>query len=244
LLYFAGGYQRLEPVIKRVIPHSLVAHAGLQAADTIVTLAGRPVHSWAMVSQQLLLHLGEPALAVKVVDATGQVRLHHLDLQTWRIPKTPQAFFASLGWVADPAASHVHTVAGVSCGQAWQRAWQSLCFMVYFSAYTLKLLLCGDLPFGFLLGPLGLLVLMAQTLSHSVAIFLSFIANLSIVVALGNLLPIPGLDGAAMMFAIIEKVRGKPMSQAFEILLYRLAYIAFCLLLLQFVIHDLNRLLT
>ncbi len=74
-------------------------------------------------------------------------------------------------------------------------------------------------------------------------VFLFFIANLSLVVALVNLFPIPGLDGGSILYTVLEKIRGKPISVAMEVLLYRFVLIAFSITLVHLLMNDLNRFL-
>ena len=67
---------------------------------------------------------------------------------------------------------------------------------------------------------------------------MSFLALLSIAVGVVNILPIPGLDGGALLYLALEKIRGKPLSIAMEVLLYRLAMIVFCLVMVQLMLND------
>jgi len=46
--------------------------------------------------------------------------------------------------------------------------------------------------------------------------FLTFLASISIFLALFNILPIPALDGGKLLFLIIEKIRNKPINQRIE----------------------------
>jgi len=65
-------------------------------------------------------------------------------------------------------------------------------------------------------GPVGIFELFAQMGSLGVGYFLRFIALISISLALLNVLPIPALDGGWLMFIIIEKIRGKAITQKVE----------------------------
>lgn len=48
-----------------------------------------------------------------------------------------------------------------------------------------------------------------------ISLMLSFAVLLNINLAILNMLPIPVLDGGHIMFAIIEKIRGKPLPRSF-----------------------------
>jgi regulator of sigma E protease len=57
-------------------------------------------------------------------------------------------------------------------------------------------------------------------------------------VAFINVLPIPGLDGGAIVYGLIEKIRGQPISVALEILIYRLMWVLVFLILIQLLKND------
>lgn len=61
-------------------------------------------------------------------------------------------------------------------------------------------------------GPVGIYNLTGQATSMGFSVLLTFIALLSINLAIINVLPIPGLDGGRLLFVIIEAVRGKKIS--------------------------------
>jgi regulator of sigma E protease len=66
------------------------------------------------------------------------------------------------------------------------------------------------------MGPVGILTIMRDYFSMGLNYFLYLISLISIALALGNILPIPALDGGKMFFLIIEAVRRKPIDQKIE----------------------------
>lgn len=107
---------------------------------------------------------------------------------------------------------------------------------------VLKQLFSGLIPFSALLGPIGIFAASVASLTQGVVVFMFFIATLSLAVAVINLFPIPGLDGGSIVYALIEKIRGKPVSVAMELLLHRLVFIVFCVVLVHLLMNDLQRL--
>jgi regulator of sigma E protease len=82
-----------------------------------------------------------------------------------------------------------------------------------------------------------------QTAEYGIAPFLKFLAQISIVLAVMNLLPIPMLDGGHLMFYGIEAVRGKPLSSEAQERFDRVG-LALLLTLITFALYlDLIRLL-
>ena len=65
-------------------------------------------------------------------------------------------------------------------------------------------------------GPLGITVFLANAASYGPGFFLYFIGIISVLVAIFNLFPIPALDGGKLVFLIIEKIKGKPVSAKVE----------------------------
>jgi len=65
-------------------------------------------------------------------------------------------------------------------------------------------------------GPVGIAILTGQVVKLGFAYLLQFAALLSLNLAIINVLPIPALDGGRLLFVIIEKVRGRPVSPTVE----------------------------
>jgi regulator of sigma E protease len=65
-------------------------------------------------------------------------------------------------------------------------------------------------------GPLGITVFLANAANYGVGFFLYFIGIISVMVAIFNLFPIPALDGGKLIFLLIEKIKGKPVSVKVE----------------------------
>jgi len=65
-------------------------------------------------------------------------------------------------------------------------------------------------------GPVKIFIMIGESVRLGLVNFLSFIAMISVAVALFNILPIPALDGGKILFLGIEAVRKKPVSQKIE----------------------------
>lgn len=82
-------------------------------------------------------------------------------------------------------------------------------------------------------GPLGILASMAVEAKTDYRRALSFLVMLNVSLAILNLLPIPVLDGGHILMAILEKLRGKPLS--LRVVEYTTT--AFALLLISFMLY-------
>jgi len=65
-------------------------------------------------------------------------------------------------------------------------------------------------------GPLGITVFLANAASYGPGFFLYFIGMISVFIAIFNLFPIPALDGGKLVFLLIEKIKGRPVSVKIE----------------------------
>lgn len=91
-------------------------------------------------------------------------------------------------------------------------------------------------------GPVGVVQLVAeQTRQGGLEIFLNLMVIISINLGLMNLLPIPGLDGARLVFMAIEAVRRKPVDQKIEAMVHLGGYVVLFGLMIFFTFKDVAR---
>lgn len=67
-----------------------------------------------------------------------------------------------------------------------------------------------------MMGPLGIFDLLREYSELGINYFLFLVSLISVALALGNILPIPALDGGKLMFLAIEKIKGSPVNQKIE----------------------------
>ena len=238
---FMLGYQQNTPFIQQVIPQSIAAQAGFKAGDHFAEIAGQRTNSWQEVGMSLIMNLGKAGVPVSVSDEEGHSRKFNLDLSQWHYKRQDSSLLAALGIVSGPLKLHRQEVKGQTFLVASHQAVNKLVHLLTFFLVMLKQLITAVIPFAVLLGPLGLFEVSAGSFFQGIAVFLYFIASLNLAVGLVNLFPIPGLDGGPIVYTLVEKFRGKPVSVAFEILLHRLAIIIFAILLIQLLMNDLQR---
>ena len=91
---------------------------------------------------------------------------------------------------------------------------------------SLKMLFTGEVGLDQFTGPIGISSVVSETKALTEFIYLLALVSLSLGVT--NLLPIPPLDGFKFLLLIIEKIRRKPFSEAFEL---NIQFLGFALLL-------------
>ncbi|GGI86061.1 M50 family metallopeptidase [Legionella impletisoli] len=239
--YYMIGHREITPVVAEVSIPSPAAKAGLGAGDRILSINGQPTPSWRAVGMQFIILLDEANVPILIQKPGGKTVQMHLDLNQWEYSQQRNDLLQGLGIKPALSKRHINNIPGVSFFKAFYQAVVEIGAILYFFLIMLKQLFTGTIPFATLLGPIGLFSEMVISFLHGIAVYLFFIANLSLAVGLVNLMPIPGLDGGSIVYALIEKIRGKPISVPLEILLHRLALIILVVAMIQLLMNDLQR---
>jgi regulator of sigma E protease len=87
-------------------------------------------------------------------------------------------------------------------------------------------------------GPVGIAVLTGQVTRMGFVYILQFAAVLSINLGILNILPFPALDGGRILFLLIEKIRGKKISQKIENTIHTVGFFLLILLLVVVTFKD------
>ena len=93
-----------------------------------------------------------------------------------------------------------------------------------------------------MVGPVGVLQILAQSQQLGIVYFLNLLALISIQLAIFNLLPIPAVDGGRIMFLAIEAVRKKPVSQKTQQKMIVFSFITLLLIMVWVTIKDVSKL--
>jgi len=90
-------------------------------------------------------------------------------------------------------------------------------------------------------GPVGIFDLAGQATRLGFIYILQFTAILNINLAIINALPIPALDGGRLLFLLIEKIKGSPISQKVEGLAHTAGFVILILLMIAITWRDIIR---
>ncbi len=87
-------------------------------------------------------------------------------------------------------------------------------------------------------GPVGIAVLTGQMAKMGIAYLFNFAAILSINLAVINLFPLPALDGGRILFLLIEKIKGSPVSQRAEGIVHTIGFFVLMGLMVLVTVKD------
>jgi len=87
-------------------------------------------------------------------------------------------------------------------------------------------------------GPVGIAVLTGEVTKLGLIYVLQFAALLSINLGIINILPIPALDGGRILFVIIEKIKGSPVSRKVEQMIHAVGFALLITLMILVTFKD------
>ena len=113
-------------------------------------------------------------------------------------------------------------------------------FVTTISLNYLGKMIIGSADSSQLGGPIRIAKITGQVAEHGIIPFISIMAYISISLGLINLFPIPMLDGGHLMFYLIEKVLGRPLSQKTQESFFRIGLFLLVFLMFFVTINDLK----
>jgi regulator of sigma E protease len=107
---------------------------------------------------------------------------------------------------------------------------------------TVGNLFTGGVKVNQLSGPVGIYSIVGESSKQGISSILYLMAFLSINVGFINLLPLPAFDGGHILFIIIEKIRGSPVSSKTENTIHTIGLFLLMLLMVYITFNDIIKL--
>lgn len=199
----------LPTVVGRIQSGGVADQAQLQPGDRLIKIDGHTVErymQWVNWVNTDALFQDQPRQPVTLVFRREGER-HQIQVDPRQA--TPQTTASPLGWLGAKLGekrSPVSTTGAARfAGQQAQKDVQQV-------AESARLIGSGAIGVDQLSGPIKMAEISREAYQVSWYQFLSFLAFVSINLAIMNFLPIPALDGGHFMLLIVEVVRGQPLS--------------------------------
>jgi len=222
-LYATVGAPASTTTLAVVQENSAAARAGLLPGDRIVALDGQPVARFEQVQRHVQARAGQTIEVTILRDGREQ-----------RFSAVPESRGGAgiLGVGAGPAEFERMDPASALWGgvvQTWEVSRQTL--------VAVGQMIVGARGTDDLGGPLGIGKIAGDAARLGLASLITFMAILSVNLALINLFPIPILDGGHLVFYALEAIRGRPLPPRAQELGFRAG---FALLITLFVFATWN----
>ena len=198
---FSGVVTGATTQVDEVVPDTFAAEAGVRAGDRLVGLDGSRIGNWESF-QEAISERQPGEEATLVVERGGERRTF-----TGALSENPQDPEKALVGVR-PVPEKTSYGPLESLGLGVQRTAE---FTVAYIG-GLYQLATGQMDFfDNVSGPVGIVGASSETVSEG--FYLQFLAIISLILGIMNLLPILPLDGGHLLFIAAEKVMGRPVSQ-------------------------------
>jgi regulator of sigma E protease len=226
VLLFLTGYPTPtgQVVIREVAPNSPAAQANIQEGDIVLAIQGEPVEGTEDLIELTQENLGTPTEMKLQYD--GETRTVTL------VPRTdPPENQGAMGVIISEDVDISRYPLGRAVVEGTRYVGAIAGVTVLAPIYIIR----GVIPLsqGRPVGIIGISQITHRSIETSIETgalfpFLNILIMISVGLGIFNLLPIPALDGGRILFALVEKVRGKRLTPELE---ERIHIIAFVLML-------------
>jgi regulator of sigma E protease len=223
-------------VVGPVIEGSPAQKIGLQTDDHIVSIDGQKVSSFqemadivsTKLAQQVtvLWKRGDDVFSAPVVTKVDTLKdVAGADSLVGRIGIGMGYIMEPMGPIASLGAGFKQTID--ICGAMFK---------------FLGGLVTGQLSIKMVSGPVGIAKMAGEVAREGFNMLMSFMAVLSVNLAILNILPVPILDGGHLLFLLIEKLRGRPLSIKQRAVAQQVGLVLLLMLIVTVTYHDVLRL--
>lgn len=231
---------RQDPVVRNIQPGSAAALSGLQIGDRIVKVNEQTIDIWHPLTYFIQQSPNIPLLLT--IERQGEQQHLTLTPEVKTIAKGQRIGFAGLELSVIPLADDYKITQQYdpfyALYQATDKTWQ----LMKLTVSMIGKLVTGDIKLNNLSGPVSIAKGAGISAWSGFVYYLMFIALISINLGIINLFPLPILDGGHLLFLLIEKIKGKPVSERVQDFSYRIGAIALILLMGLALFNDFSHL--
>lgn len=213
-----------------------VGESDLKFGDRIVSVDGNEVSSSADLQQYLASRASENAEVSFEINRAGEAvtvlaspqQIEGIDEPVYGLALA-EAGIGTYPWYLIPFKAIEATIN------------YTILIVVAFGALIWQLISGGGVP-AEIAGPVGIAAMTGDMASLGIGYLIQFAAVLSINLAVLNILPFPALDGGRILFLIIEKLKGSPVSPKTEAIIHNTGFLLLLLLIAFITYRDIVQL--
>lgn len=199
----------IKPLVAKIVADS-PAQNKLKKDDLILAFNKKNIHDWHQLVLLIQKHPNETVslrvrrgeeiknVMIKIgAHTVGEQTLGYLGVMPV-MPKIPASLKSKIqyGWV-----------------QAWLPAWYETWRLIVFHFVVIKQMVLGRISLKALGGPITIFKSAGIASKAGFQVYVGFLALISVILGVLNILPIPGLDGGHLLFLVIEAVIGRPLPE-------------------------------
>jgi regulator of sigma E protease len=224
----------LKPRVGQVVPGRPAENTGLEPGDLITKVDGQAVTTWWQMSRIIQEKGGQELEIGWIRESTGAEMAAKV---------TPSADEVDGKIIGRIGISQFRERVPVGLGQAVLRSGEELGIYTGSIFMFLKRLVSGNGSSRELAGPVAIAQMAGQSAKHGLESLFSFMALLSVNLAVLNLLPIPMLDGGHLFVMGIEAVTRRELSTKHKEVLQQVGFVFLLALMIYVTANDIGRLI-
>jgi regulator of sigma E protease len=236
IFYFTGTFI-LKPAIGSVRTGSPALAAGLEKGDLITHINGSAINSWDEMAEIINASQGRTLrLSVRRQESTLNFSITPEQVTAKNIfGENIQRYVIGITASGESFSKDLNLFQAVS--ESLTQTYRVIELMVVIIAKLIK----GDISTDTLGGPIMIAQMAGDSAKAGIGSLISFIAVISINLAIINILPIPVLDGGHLLFFLIEAIKGRPVSIKVREVAQQVGLFILILLMILVFYNDITR---
>lgn len=232
LVAIIWGSPSYEPIVSSVSKDYPAYQVGIKKNDKIIEINDHKVSTLDDVSLYLTIANPKKATTIKVKKEAGNTKTYKLNPKKVT-EKGVTSYKYGIGLNSEKKYGLINSFkyTYVKTGSLFKQMW-----------ITIQSLFTGGVKIKQLSGPVGIYTIVGEQSKAGLASILYLMAFLSINVGFINLLPLPAFDGGHILFIIIEKIKGSPVSQKTENMIHTIGLFLLMALMVYITFNDILRL--
>lgn len=236
-IFFTSGTFVLKPSVGSVKQGSPAFAAGLEKGDLITVINESAINSWDEMAEIINASKGEKIkLAVRRGESTQNFSLAPEQVTTKNIfGEDVQRYIIGITASGETYSKELNLF------QAFSESMIQTYRVTELMVVIIAKLITGDISTDTLGGPIMIAQMAGDSAKAGFGSLISFIALISVNLAIINLLPIPVLDGGHLLFFSIEAVKGRPVSIKVREIAQQIGLFLLILLMILVFYNDISR---
>jgi regulator of sigma E protease len=235
-LFWGVGEASREPVLGSLRPDMPAARAGLLAGDRVLEVDGRAVATWEELAGAVHAAPGR-AIALRALRGDGATA------ETLAVSLVPEAAVQAgqgrVGLIGIEPGYSIRRVGPLAAAGAGLQRTAGECRTAWL---TVAALVKGEAGLKDLGGPILIAQMSGESARGGLAVFLSFMAFISVNIGFLNLLPVPVLDGGHLVYIAIEALIRRPLPNKLKLWIQQAGMVLLLLVMVLVMRNDVLRL--
>lgn len=229
-----------QSTIISVLPNSVAEHSGLLTGDKILSINNQHMETWGDLVKKISGSANEQ-LIFSVERKQQKISLSITPaLQASETIYGTKEKSGKIGIMPYPKAPFIYIKAH-SFFDSLHKAFTYLINQMTMIYTGLKMLFSGSIPLSNLGGPIAVASIAGDAAKAGIITFLLTMSLISVNIGMVNLLPLPALDGGALLLYAAEAFYGKPLPKSVQIAVQRIGIFVILLLFILVFYNDILR---